>query len=672
MRSFALAAAVATAAVHLGSALAQEQADREVVLEEITVTASPLGDVLQPTRVLDEEVLFVRKSATLGETLDGELGVSSSYFGPASSRPIIRGLGGSRVQMLSDTIASLDVADVSADHAVTIEPLLAEGIEVIRGPTTLLYGSGAAGGVVNVLDNRIPSIYPDAPLSGAFEVRADTAAAERAFVGRLDGGSGPIAWHLDAFSRETENLDIEGFATADPAQRPEDESAGTLSNSFSESDGFTVGLSWVGQNGYLGVAYADLANTYGLPGPEVEEEEEEEITGPGLEGPFLDMEQTRVDVRGQYAFESGWLESISGAFGTNDYAHAEIEPSGEVATLFANDAWQLRGEAVHRPLAGWRGAFGVQLDDRDFSAEGEEAFIGPTQTQGTGIFLVEEKELSWGHLYVGGRIETVEHDNAEFSNYDEDAFSLAVGLETELTDEYQLLVNLTRAERHPNSEELYSNGAHIATRQFEIGLLVNGEAQTETSFNFELGIQRRSPHLHWSIAAFLNDIADFVYQDLTGASEDGLPVAQYTQQDARFVGVEAEVVVPIQLGAGLSSELRWFGDYVEPELDSGAYLPRIPPFRTGFNLRTGTDAWRAAMDIIYHAAQDNISSFPTGSYTLVNLTGTYRIDREDADWELLARATNLLDEDARKSTSFLAPFAPLPGRSFHLGARMLF
>ena len=656
----------------LGVCAAASATDNQPIdTEEIIVRATPLGDVLQPSEVLSDEQLLLRTSPTLGETLANELGVNSSYFGPASSRPVIRGLAGSRVKMLSDSISTLDVSDVSPDHAVAVEPLLADSIEIIRGPTTLLYGSAAAGGVVNVTDNRIPRAPAEKSFGGVVELRGDTAAEERSAVGRLDGGFGQFAWHVDGFTRETENIDIDGFATADPAERPEDEEEGTLANSYGESDGVAGGLSWVGDWGYLGASVSQLDQTYGLPGPEPEEAGgEPEI----YEGPFLDMEQTRVDIRGEYRFDEGFFESVKLAYGTNDYEHVEVEPTGEVATTFENDAWQARFEAVHSPLAAWRGALGVQFDDRDFSAIGEEAFVSPTKTEAWGLFLVEERDFSWGHLHLGVRADSTEHDNEILSDYDETALSAGLGVAIGLPSETEFIVNLSRTERNPNAEELYSDGAHIATRQFEVGLLVGpgATATTEDSLNLEFGLQRETGSVRYDVNFFYYDISEYVYQDLTGDVDDGLPVAQYTQDDADFLGAEAAAVAALPVSEGFGTELRVFADFVSAELDNGDDLPRIPPWRLGANLQFSQANWLAGLDVIYNAEQDDISSFNTEAYTRVNVNLLYRLDWQGIDWELFARGTNLLDEDARKSTSFLAAYAPLPGVSLHMGVRAKF
>lgn len=664
---------VAVAAVFFGIGLTASPSLAENRTEEIVVTATPLGDVLQPSEVVSGDDLLLKSAPTLGETLTNELGVNSSYFGPASSRPIIRGLAGSRVKMLTDSVSTLDVSDVSPDHAVAVEPLLADQIEVIRGPTTLLYGSTAAGGVINVSDTRIPKTPADKFISGGIELRGDTAAEERTLVGRLDGGAGAFAWHIDGLARETENIDIDGFATADAAAREADEVKGTLANTYSESDAFAGGLSWVGDRGYVGVSVSHREQTYGLPGPEPEDEdlgEDPEI----FEGPFLDMEQTRVDVRGEYRFGGDLIEFVKLAAGTNDYEHNEIEPTGEIATMFQNDAWQARIEVVHAPLAGWRGAIGLQRDDRDFSAIGEEAFVSPTKTEAWGLFVVEERDLDWGKLNLGARIETTEHENTTLVDYDEAALSANAGLAIDLPRQLELVANVSRTERNLSPEELYSDGAHIATRQFEIGLLAapGGSARTEDSINVELGLRRESEGVRIDTNVFYYAIDDYVFQDITGSVADGFPVAQYTQDDATFFGFEAAVVVPIDLFDALDIDWRIFSDIVSAELDNGDDLPRIPPWRLGASIEARQASWLAGLEVIYNAEQDDISSFNTAAYSMVNLNLLYRLSWQGMNFDLFARGTNLLDEDARKSTSFLAAFAPLPGRSLQAGLRMKF
>jgi len=670
MKSYALLLAASTLAASLPLS-ATFAATPDTKPDEITVTAAPLGDVLQPAQVLTSEELLLKNAPTLGETLTNEPGLSSSYFGPAASRPIIRGLSGSRVTMLSDRTSSLDVSDVSPDHAVAIEVLLADEVEIIRGPTSLLYGSNAAGGIVNVTDSKIPKDVAQKPLSAGLEVRGDTAAAERAVVGRLDGGRKNFAWHLDGYDRKTDNLEIAGFATANPAERPADEESGTLPNSYSRSDGYSAGASWVGERGFLGAAISGFKSKYGLPGPA-------EDDGGGdparFEGPFLDMDQTRLDLRSEYEMKSDSVESVKFALASNSYEHKEIEETGEVATTFDNDQWQARLEAVHSPLAGFRGALGMQLDYRDLSAEGEEAFIAPTSTKAIGLFIAEEREYQWGGLSLGARIEPLKHTNDVFTEYDNAAWSVAGGVGLDVRGENELTVNLSYTQRNPNSEELYSDGAHIATRQYEIGLLAvsAGSATTEDSLNVELGLARTTGQLQWDASVFYYDIANYIYQDLTGIVIDDLPEAVYTQADADFYGTEGALSFPLWKSVSLAPQLRLFGDIVKAELQDGSKLPRIPPWRLGANFGIGPELWTLGLDVIYNADQDDISSFQTDAYTMVNMSFSFQLDFAQSEWQLFLRGTNLTDENARKSTSFLAAYAPLPGRSLHAGFRTSF
>jgi iron complex outermembrane receptor protein len=640
--------------------------------EEVVVTAAPLDSLLQPTQVLTGDELLLKSAPTIGETLANEPGISSTYFGPASSRPVIRGLSGSRVSILTNSTSTLDVSDVSPDHAVTVESVLADQVEIIRGPATLLYGSNAAGGIVNVTDGRIPTAPAEQLVSGAVEARGDTAADEETYTGRLDGGYGNIAWHASGFDRETDNIEIPGFATADSAERPDKEKRGELRNSYSDSDGYNLGLSWVGSRGYLGASISELDSTYGLPGPA-----EEEAPPPGappepelFEGPFLDLEQTRVDVRGELSFEDGFIESGKFALGINDYEHKEIEPSGEVATTFENDQWQARLEAQHAAVAGFRGAVGLQVDHRELESVGEEAFITATDTDAWGLFLFEEREADWGVVQFGGRIESLEHENDDFADYDDEALSVSAGVSVPVGFDNNLIFNLSRTERNPNAEELYSNGAHIATRQFEVGLIADsGDADKEVALNYELGLQRTTGVVTWEAWVYYYDYEDYVYQDLTGNEVDELAEAIYRQEDAEFYGTEAAVSFPLWQSGSIDNGLRIFGDYVKAELSGGEDLPRIPPWRVGTDFSFGQDAWQAGFDVIYHGEQNDVSSFETDDYTLVGANFLYKLDFERTQWELFVRGDNLLDKEARKSTSFIAAFAPLPGTNFTAGIR---
>ncbi|MCG8433612.1 MAG: TonB-dependent receptor plug domain-containing protein, partial [Gammaproteobacteria bacterium] len=263
-------------------------------LEKLIVTASPFGDkstldLAQPVTVISGDALDIIKSASIGETLGNQLGVNSTYFGPAAGRPVIRGLTGNRVRVQQDGIGSLDVSALSPDHAVGVEPLLIDSVEIIKGPATLLYGNGAFGGVVNLIDNRIPEDIPHESFHGAVEVRGDTAADERTVVARFDGGVNKFAWHVDAFSRDTDDVEIPGFAESAAFRAAEEEEAheeeeeghdeeeevsGTLENSDIDTEGGAAGITYITENGFIGISVSALNNNYGVPGHGHEEEEE--------------------------------------------------------------------------------------------------------------------------------------------------------------------------------------------------------------------------------------------------------------------------------------------------------------------------------------------------------------------------------------------------------------
>lgn len=653
-------------------ALAQQTSDADPV-EEIVVTAAPLGraadDLTQPVTVLADDELTRKVEASIGETLANELGVSTTYFGPVAGRPVIRGQAGPRVTVLEDGVGALDVSDLSPDHAVSVEPLFADRIEVIRGPATLLYGSGAAGGVVNVIDNRIPEALTASPVSAALEIRGDTAAEERAVAARMDGSIGMFAWHFDAVDRQTRNIDIPGFATADPADRPADEASGTLLNSFSESLAYAGGASLVGDRGFIGVSLSRYESDYGLPGPEEAAADDPLVA----EGPFIELEQTRFDLRSEYTF-AGPFETLRLRFGQNDYEHTEIEPTGEAGTRFENDAWEARIELEHTPLGNWRGALGLQVADRDFSALGDEAFVPPTRSKSQGLFLLEERRFDNGRLEIGARLESLEH--APFGSlptYDETAVSVAAGITWDFLADYELNVNLSRSERNPDAAELYSNGPHLATGLFEVGLLVQSAdaVEQEVATNLDVSVHHHHGGAYtWEIGVFYNDIANYIFRSETATVEAGLPLTPYVQQDARFYGYEAEIEV--QLGQSSGWSTRWFTDYVRARTDQG-FLPRIQPRRFGAELRYVTTQLSTGMQAIWHAEQDDISSFQTGSFTLLNADLIYRVeDRGPLDWQIFLKGSNLLDEEARRSTSFRAAFVPLPGISLHAGLRAFF
>ena len=664
----AVAAAIAAALVIAPAASAQE-----LELEEIIVSARPLArsvlEIAQPATVIAGDDLRRRIAVSLGETLEHAVGVTATYFGPAASRPIIRGLAGERVLLLENGMSALDVSNLSPDHAVSIDPIMAEQVEILKGPASLLYGSGAVGGVVNVRSGRIPEIPAEDLFGGAIELRGD-------------GGVGPIAWHLDVSDRSTEDIEIPGSAVSD-ARLAQAEAAGeeienfegVVPNSDSDTESAAAGLSWVGARGYLGVAVSRYDTNYGVPGPGEEEEEEEEEgehAAHSHAGIRIDLEQERVDLRGELLDAVGTGSALRVAFATNDYTHRELE-GDEIGTLFQQEGSEARVEFDHAPFGAWRGTLGVQYLDVDFEAAGAEAYVPPSQTQSLGVFLFEELALDRATLEFGARLEQQEIDvdaATGLPDYDEDAYTLSLGAVVPFGDEWRVAAHATRSERHPQASELYAFGPHLAVQRFEIG---DPGLDKETGMTFDLSLRRGDHDFEIVTTAFYNRFEDYIYPALTGEFEDGLPVVRFTQADAEFYGLEAEATVHLLERDNDHLELRLAADYVRGKLRDGGNLPQIPPLRFGAELHYDTGPWHVGGEVYRYEEPDDLADneLPTEGYTMLDLEVSYRADWL-GEWLLFVRGSNLLDEEARRHSSPLKEYVPLPGRSLTAGVRATF
>jgi iron complex outermembrane receptor protein len=652
-------------------------------IEEIRVVATPLeqsvAEIAQSVTVIGGDDLRRAQSTNLGETLAGQLGMSASSFGAGASRPIIRGLAGARVKMMEDGIDSLDVSTVSVDHAVSVDPLVAEQIEIFRGPTTLLYGSGAVGGIVNTVTNRIPESAPADGFDAGFELRGDTVADDRTGAFRLDGGGDAFAWHVDALRRESGDYEIPGEAELHhPGEEEEEEEEehafGILENSAVETSSAAFGGSWLGDDAFFGVSVSGFETLYGIPGHHHEEEaplpgEEEEE-----EHVRVDLDQTRFDIKGGWSNISGALDAINLRIGVNDYEHRELE-GAEIGTLFENQAYEGRLEFLHAPWGEWDGAFGVQFGEREFSAIGEEAFIPPVDTTTLGVFMLEERGFDDWTLSIGGRLEDQEHRPSDGSpNVSDTAASLSLAAIRTLAGDYALALHVAVAERLPVAEELYANGPHLASQTFEIGDPALG---TETSRHMDIGLRKTGGTLTWTVTAFYTSFADFIYLRDTGTAdaESELTIFQYAQEDAEIMGLEAELFAPIaQIGSG-ELDLRLYADTVRGELDSGEDLPRLPPLRVGARLQYHDEGLILGLESAWYDDQEDTAPFEeaTSGYTMVNADLSWTLPRASGpEISLFLKGANLLDEDARRHTSLVKDLAPLPGRNFVAGLRATF
>lgn len=661
--------AMLTAAQLHHQAHAQEAKVEEVVVTSTALRENPL-EVAQPASVIAGDELRRQIAASIGETLGGELGVSSTYFGPSASRPVIRGLGGYRVQVLQDGSAALDVSSLSQDHAVSIESVVSQQIEIIKGPAALLYGSGAAGGLVNVVTTRIPREPANSPVSGAAELRGDTATQERTGALSLDGGAGALAFHADYFDRETDDVKIPGFAQSYALRRqlilageaPND-IRGRIENSASDTHGGAMGASLAGDAGFGGASWSRYKSTYGIPA-------EEEA--------FIEMQQDRFDARGDWNANGAWLDTLhlNGAY--SDYTHTEFEAPAVPGTIFNQDSFELRAAADHHWGNDWRGTIGAQYVDIDFEAIGEEAFVPASITQALSLFAFEERHFDQWTLELGVRAENQTIDPANASalpDYDETAFNVSAGLVFKLTEDRALALNVTRTERHPQAAELYADGPHIAAGRVEIG---DPNLDMETAYTADISLRSSGEGIRWTLNAFYNDYANYIYLSPTGEFEEGeeeaLPIFDYLQAGAKLYGYEAEVIFPLLGGSDNSLELRLASDYVRGKLDDGSNLPQIPPLRFGAGLHYETGPWHAGVEAFYNTKQDDVieNELPTDSFTMLDLDLSYRLPLANKHLLLFARGSNLLDEAARLATSPLKDIAPLPGRSLHIGARAEF
>lgn len=652
----------------------ESETEREpTALEEVVVTATPFDrnvlELAQPIDVLRGDELRRKLEPSIGDTLSQELGISTSYFGPGAGRPIIRGLGGPRVRVLEGGIGALDVSTVSPDHAVTIDTLNAKQIEILRGPATLLYGSGASGGVVNVVTNRIPKAIPEDGLEGDIELRTNTVSDERTPSFDVTGGTGRFAWHADGFSRETNDYDIPGQADPDAPDSP----GGRLLNSDIDSHGFAVGGSLLGENGFVGLSVSGFDSNYGVPGDE---------------GIRIDLDQTRYDLEGELDAPLIGFQQLRFRAGYNDYDHTEIEGDGEAGTLFENEAFEGRVELLHNPIGAWQGVLGLQYIDRNFSAIGAEAFVPPTESRSLGVFIVEERNWDRWRLELGARAEHQEQE-PESGNPDRDhnVYSLSAGTVWDFAEGYDLGLSVARAERAPSTEELYSNGPHLATQTFERS---DTSIDEETSYNLDLALRSTRGRMTWTVNLFANRINDYIFLQSVDANGDGvadradedgtldpageLLLLDYTSADAEFYGAEAEAVFGMLEGGADTLDMRVFADFVRAELRDGGDLPRIPPLRYGLGFDYARGPWQAGISVMQVEDQDRVAALEpeTDSYTLLDASVSYRIRTAAADYTLFLQGRNLLDEEVRNHTSFIKDFAPQPGLGVIAGIRASF
>lgn len=641
----------------------------------IIVTASPLhrsvDEAITGQSVLAGDALQDRLAGTIGETLKFEPGVSSTSFGAGASRPIIRGQGGDRVRILTNGVGSIDASSASPDHAVAVEPAQAERIEVLRGAALLRYGSSGSGGIVNVIDGRIPREMPDGYTDVTVRIGASSVDSGAEAAVSIDQRAGNLVFHLDGSYREAEDYEIpvEGESRiqleAEGEEIPDDFNDNRrLDNSFAESSSVSGGVSYIGENGFIGIAVSDFNSTYGIPGGHSEEEEGEEEGGEEEEegDVFIDLDQIRVDVNAGWEFD-GPIEKIQLFAGYADYEHVEFEGPGEVGTVFENEGYEIRAEIIQAARGNWRAAHGVQYRERDFSAIGEEAFVPPSLTEQYGIYTFHELELGNVHLEGAARFErTDQQDSVSGDDRSFDLISVSGGGDIHLTDAVRLGGTAFRTERAPTTEELFSNGPHLATSQFERGDVTLGK---EVATGVEGALRYRKGGQSLTLNAFYTDYSDYIFEAETGEEEDGLPVFQFTGEDAEFYGFEAVGQTDIATIGKFDLSADALVEFVRAKTDSGN-LPRIPPLSVLSGIEAQTDRVTLRAEWEYVSEADDLAAFelPTDDYSLINGFLTWKAPVGAEDVSLRFSVLNILDEEARIHSSFLKDIVPQPGRNF--------
>ncbi|MEG3766602.1 TonB-dependent receptor [Alteromonas sp. 14N.309.X.WAT.G.H12] len=695
-------------------------------IENITVTASALqNSVLEsvtPVSVISAEQLRRKQQPTLGETLKTSPGVHSSYYGPVSSSPIIRGASGPRVKIVQNGLDVGDASRIGPDHNVAASTSSATQVEILRGPATLQYGSGAIGGVVNVVDKRIPKEMPYGT-EGEAEVRYST--VDNGKFGKVDVTTGveDFAFHFDGFKRKTDNVEVPGYASVEP---DDDEVKGEIASSDMDTTDFTAGVSYIQDEGYIGFSVERLDNLYGVPGHshEHEHEEEEEEEEEHEEGTKIDVDMTRYQMAGEWSSPVDGIDNVRFMAAYTDYTHVEIE-DGVVGTEFNNDSTNLKLSATHNGINGWHGVFGLQYTNGDYEAIGEEAFSPPTTTDTFAGFLIEQKTVGEVLFELGARVEQTRYDaddteiefHAEHADEDEDheeeeheeeiltfdfptydftSVSLSAGANWEYTPGYSAALTLSHNERAPSQQELFSGGQHIATRTYELGLVFelddDGElldtlqdVEKEVSTNLDLTLRKFGGDWGYTVSFFYTQTDDYIYESATGLlaiteehdheegeeeeEEEGTPVYHFQQADADLYGMEAEAFISLDD----SWKLTVYGDYIRAKLATED-LPRIPPLRLGSTLRYQGQSLSGEVGVEWYDDQDKVASYETATdgYTMLNASVEYDIAAQGVDWVLFAQADNITDEEARVHTSFLKDYAPLPGRNFSIGVRAVF
>lgn len=688
-------------AVITPSAFAQQEQSAVTVqtLETIQVQAHPLvqtaADFAVADHVVDQKALSER-ATTIGDALADELGVYSNQFGTGASRPVIRGQDGPRVKVLQHASETADVSTLSPDHAVTVDPILAKQVEVIRGPSTLLYGAGTVGGLVNVTDQKIPTQMPEDGLEGAVGLRYNSGSDEKLASAGVTAGIGEnFALRVEGSKRKANDYIAPDYVVEEPhGDHSHFHKERRVDNTFAEGQTVNIGGSWIHDRGFVGLSYSNRQDQYGLPGhsheyhdchphgnelhcgghgpapqPDPNAVEEEHAHG----GPWVDLESHRYDMRTELNNPFAGFDKLRAHASFTDYEHDELEEN-EVISNFKSKGYDARLELVHVPVAGWEGVIGTQYSQQKINLAGgadeheghshSSVLMADTKTEKYSLFGLEHKQIGDVHVELGARVDhqKVKVDS-EQKDYSGTGVSASAAANWEFAPNYKLSIVGSHQQRLPLAQELYADGVHFATNTYELG---NPDLDKETSNNLELGLHYEGDKLDYHVHVYHNWFDDYIYGE-TVAQNGNLRGVQYTQDKARFYGTEAQAGYQINDMYKLSV----FGDYVRGKIE-GENAPRVPAGRLGTKVEADfADGWSGLAEYYHVFKQDKIAEFETQTqgYNMVNLGLSYANTIADKNaYRVYFKANNLLDDQVYSHTSFLSNI-PQVGRNFTVGVQ---
>ena len=658
-------------------------------LETIRIKAHPLEQTSKDFAVADtvvDQKRLAQGAVTIGEALSGETGIASNQFGAGSSRPVIRGQDGPRVKILQNSSENIDVSTLSPDHAVTVDPALAKQVEVIRGPSTLLFGAGTVGGLVNVNDSKLPTQMPEKGYEGNVGLRYNTGSDEKLATASVTVGLG------DQVALRVEGLNREANDYIAPNYFHEGEKERRVDNTFAEGQTLNVGLSWIYDRGFTGISYSNRQDKYGLPGHSHEYEScDAHLSGrPHLHcgdhdhdhgdeddhdheehahdaGPWIDLKSERYDFRTELDDPFAGFKKLRAQASYTDYQHDEIEED-TIATRFKNKGYDGRLELVHNPIGPWEGVIGTQYNQQKLELTGEEAFLAPNTTKKWSVFGLEHAQFNDVHVELAARADQqkIDIEDSSKKNFDGSAFSVSGAANWEFAPDYKLSFVASHQERLPLAQELYADGGHFATNTYELG---NDQLGKEKSNNVELGFHFDNDKFDYHVHIYHNWFDDYIYAQTLDRYKD-FRLVQYTQDKARFYGAEAEANYQVSS----IYKLGVFGDYVRGKIDN-ENAPRVPAGRLGTKVNADFgDGFSGSAEYYHVFQQDKIAAYETDtqSYNMLNLGVAYSGQYSNVgDYRVFLNANNLLDDQVYQHASFLSTI-PQVGRNFTVGVNFSF